>query len=216
MIDPRSLSLSSFVTSWYGPPISPITPMPAESNWLPEPLKEWYSLSSQWDCSLMATRRILNSDQITIEGNMAIFMEDATSDWRWAFDTEHPDSVYDAEIGEEWEQASEGLAELLIHATLSEATYNAASWRECGQVDEEHLPIILMAMTEIAFGGWRWPWPGGRVYMADALVAEVLPAMELGAPWKARRGYAEVRVASPHSSKLTFLDELEGLKWTRK
>lgn len=216
MINPESVSISSFLTSWYGPPISPISPVSPASNWLPEPLKEWYRLSSQWGHSLTATRRIRNPDQIIIDDTMAIFMEDATGDWRWAFDTEHPDSVYDAELGEKWEQVAEGLAELLIHNALSEATYNATSWRECGQVPEEHLPSILRPMTEIAFGGWRWPKPGGRIYMSESLIAEVLPAMKLGAPWKARSGYAEVRVASPHPGKLSFVDEIQGLEWIRK
>jgi len=191
-------------------------PTSAEAEWLPEPLKEWYVLSGQWNNALLATRRIRNPHQIDIRDNLAVFMEDATGDWHWAFRTDDPNLVFDAELRGSWELCDEGLAELLRHTALSEATFNARSWRECGHVEEASLPAILEPMTQVAFGGLRWPAPGGRVYMNDSLLAEVLPAMKPGAPREAYAGYFYVRVASPVRERLDFLDQVDGVDWLRK
>lgn len=211
-----SISLSSFLTAWYGPPISPSVPTSADVDWLPEPLKEWYGLSAQWNNELLATRRIRTPQQIDIRDNLAVFMEDATGDFHWAFRMDDPNLVFDAELGQSWEPSDEGLAELLKHTALSEATFTARSWRECSHVEEAALPAILESMTQVAFGGSRWPTPGGRVYLKDSLLAEVLPAMEPGAAWNVHAGHFEVRVASPRPELLDFLDEIDGVKWLRK
>lgn len=211
-----SISLSDFLTAWYGPPISPPMPTSADVEWLPEPLKEWYGLSARWNSALLATRRIRKPHQIDIQDNLAVFMEDATGDWHWAFRMDDPNLVVDAGLGEPWKLSDEGLAELIKHTALSEATFTARSWRECSHVDEAALPAILESMTQIGFAGSRWPTPGGRVYLNDSLLAEVLPAMEPGAPWNIHAGYFEVRVASPVPALLDFLDEIDGVKWLRK
>jgi len=153
-------------------------------------------------------------DQIVKSGNKAVFMKDPTGDWMWAFDTEDENIVYESELYGEWELVPENLSEFLVHNALDEATYSAPSWKECTEVEERLLPEILTPLFQVKFGAWRWPRPGGRVFMNQTLIAEVRPAMALGAPWDSRPGYFEVRVAASNPAHLSYLDELPSMKWT--
>ncbi|MFJ6836844.1 hypothetical protein [Streptomyces sp. NPDC091209] len=214
MIDPPSIDLPRFLANWYGSPDAPPSRLPDSAAWLPEPLKEWHELSSQWTTPLMTLKRMRAPEEIAVKGGKAIFMADP-GDAVWAFDPDSPMDVYEGELYEGWEKSTESLSEFLIHNALNEAAYNATSRRACDEVAESRLDDILAPMTEVTFGGWRWPRPGHRVFMSDALVASVGPALEDQAPWGNRPGYVQVQIGSNDPALLAYLDELGGLRWMR-
>jgi hypothetical protein len=207
------IELYRFLTNWHGAPDAPPSALPGAYHWLPEPLKDWYGLSSRWTRPLMTVKRMRAPEHVIAEGHKAVFMEDPTGNWRWAFDMKDPDAVYAAELNAEWEQVAERLPEFLMHNTLHEAAYNARSWRACPQVEEHWLADVIAPMTEVAFGGWRWPAPGCRIFMNEMMVAEIGPALGLDAPWEFRSGYAAVRVASNNPACLGYLDGISAIDW---
>jgi hypothetical protein len=156
---------------------------------------------------------MLPPEQIKQSDRKAVFMKDPTGDWLWAFDAGDETTIYDAELHKEWKRTAEPLPEFLIHNALNETVYGASAWRECAQVEDELLIPILAPMTEVSFGGWRWPRPGGRIFMSDVLIAEASPAMSPSTPWKDRPGYTEIRVAAVDSTHLSYLDEMASIKW---
>ncbi|MFJ8436157.1 hypothetical protein ACIQ9P_33135 [Kitasatospora sp. NPDC094019] len=146
--------------------------------------------------------------EITESEGKAVFMKDPSGDWLWAFDAAG-ETIYDAELHGDWKKVSERFTEFLIHNALNEAVYGASAWRECTNVHSEVLPEIVSHMTAVSVGEWRWPTPGGQMFMSDELLAEVSPAMH---PGKGMETW-EVRVASIDSEHLSYLDAMESVKW---
>jgi hypothetical protein len=213
MIDPTSIELPRFLANWHGMTATSSRTLPEKCEWLPEPLKNWYNITTGWTSPIVNMKRMLPPEQIKQTDGKAVFMKDPTGDWLWAFDVEDMTTVYDAELHTEWERTAESLSEFLIHNACNETISGAENWRECTQVAVELVPKILTPMTEVAFSGWRWPRRGGRVFMSETLLAEVGPAMKPNAPWEDRPGYAEVRVAAIESTHLAYLDEMTSIDW---
>ncbi|MBT2487492.1 hypothetical protein J7E96_02845 [Streptomyces sp. ISL-96] len=209
-----SIELAKFLTSWYGSPDTPSSPLPGECDWLPKPLKEWHRLSTQWSQPLMGVKRMLAPEEVKVEAGKAVFMEDSTGDWQWAFDAEKPSVVYDAEICEEWEPTTEGLPLFLVHSAVHEAIFNARELYWCTQVEENLLAEILEPLTEVAFGEWRWPAPGYRIFMNENILADVAPAGGRAAREK-RLGYVQVKVASIDPVYLAYLDDISTVAWRK-
>ncbi|NRQ30227.1 hypothetical protein HII36_00005 [Nonomuraea sp. NN258] len=214
MIDPMSIDLFRFFVDWTGPPDANPSPLGASHRWLPEPLKQWFELTSQWSEPFMRLKRMRRPEEIEAEDGKAIFMEDPTGDWLWAFDTDKTNVVYEAELGGRWDRATEFLPELLVHNALSEATYNARAWREYDNVEERFVTDILTPLDEVALGEWRWPSPGHRVFMGTALVAEVSPTMDL-CTWETKPGYADLRIAASDVERLSYLDRIASIRWSK-
>ncbi|MGW2883427.1 hypothetical protein ACWDBP_46235 [Streptomyces sp. NPDC001233] len=212
MIDPKSIDLPSFLSSWYGPPSRPATPLPDTCSWLPAPLREWYEVSSQWTTPLTTLKRMRTPENIVALEDKAIFMADA-GDAIWAFDVDTPSRVYEGQIHGGWTESTEDLPEFLIHNALHEAAFNATSRRACEQVEEERLDEILAPMTEVSFSGWQWPRPGHRIFLGDGLIADVGPAMEDHAPWGNKPGFTEVQIGSNNPALLSYVDEMSGIDW---
>lgn len=215
MINLAEIDLFNFLIDWHGLPDAPPSALPAECTWLPDPLKEWYSLSGRWTSPLIRLKRMLTPGQIEQSDEKAIFMEDPTGDWFWAFNTEDKITVYDAELHGEWERTAEQLSEFLVHNALNETIYGGKYWRECTQVEAGLVADTLAPMTAVSFGGWRWPRPGGQIFMSKTLLAEVGPAMNPESLQKDRPGYSEVRVTAKEPVNLSYLDRMTSIKWLR-
>lgn len=216
MIDPQSIDLPRFLIDWYGPPSVRPMKISAEHEWLPDPLKEWFTISSQWTRPLIRMKRMIAaSDLRREEGEKTVFMEDYDGDWFWSFDSEDPTAVFDAGMDKKWKVVSEAFPEFIIHNILNETVYGAASWRESTQTRVDLLERILAPMTAVSFGGWRWPGPGRQIFMGESLIAEVGPALSHVAPWGDRTGYAEVRVSATKHTQLDYLDRIGETKWIK-
>lgn len=217
VISPTTIDLREFLARWYGNPDSGPTPVEADAMWLPAPLRDWYRLGSQWARPLTVMRRLFRPSEIVFEDSRAIFMENPTGDWLWAFDLADHNVVYEAEaVDRAWERAAEDLSELLVHTALSEATYTAKHWREYAQLPEQHVEAIVVDMEEVEFGGLRWPHPKGRIFVTDGVIAETFPAMQPGAPWLSREGHVEIRVAAQDADRLAYLSAVTEVPWTTR
>lgn len=214
MIDPMSIDLPRFLTNWYGSPANPPRDLTDDCAWLPEPLKDWYKISSQWTKPLVTLKRMRSAEEIVTAGGKAIFMDDP-GDQIWAFDPDSPMDIYEGQLHGEWEKSAEDLSEFLIHNALNEAAYSGASRRACDYVPELLLPDILAPMKEVGFKGWRWPRPGHRVFMSESLVADVGPALEDYAPWGNKPGYVQVQVGSRQPDLLNYLDGISSISWLK-
>lgn len=204
MFNPKKIDLTEFLVTWYGAPSRSATPLPSSCNWLPNPLKEWHTLTSRWETRLTFTTSMIPPERIRIaEDGKAIFMVDATGDWRWCFDPDDPNRVFDAERYKPWNKNSEQLAELLVHNTVRDVVYGAAARIRALAVSEEILTEILAPMEEVAFGTWEWPAPGYRIFMGDAALAETV---------KADSGW-DVEVVAPEFGQLSRLEGISGAHW---
>ncbi|GLZ78561.1 hypothetical protein Afil01_33680 [Actinorhabdospora filicis] len=136
---------------------------------------------------------------------------DDPGDAEWAFAPDSPLDVYEGTLYEGWEKCAESLPEFLVHNALFEAGYNATSRRYCYEVPEDLLPQLLTPMTEVAFGGWRWPSPGHRIFMGEGLVANMGPTQEDSAPFGGKPGYADIQIGSTDPTLLSYLDDIPDL-----
>lgn len=163
-------------------------------------------LTSQWEVPLTFTTSMIPPDKIcTAEDGKAIFMVDATGDWRWCIAPDDPNSVFDAERYEAWDKNSEQLADFLLHNTVREVVYGATAKIRAIAVPKEVLKEILAPFEEIAFGAWKWPTPGYRIFMGDAMIAETVES-ESGIGW-------EVEIVAPRLSQLSRFQGISRVKW---
>lgn len=206
MIDPKSIDLTDFLVAWYGAPSESATSLPDSCDWLPEPLKEWHELTMRWDRRITYTTSMIPPERISVaDDGKAIFMVDATGDWRWCIDPNDPESVFDAERYDPWERNPERLAEFLVHHTVREVVCGAAARMRALAVDDETLAKILAPLEEVAFGAWKWPAPGYRFFLGGTVLAEIIKAGS-GSGW-------DVEVVSPEAGHLSRLEEISGVHW---
>jgi hypothetical protein len=215
VINPHDIELRRFLSDWIGAPTSRRRRLSEDCAWLPEPLREWHELASEWTVPVIHLKQMCPPERIASDGHYATFMEDPTGDWFWSFSIPHPDSVYDRELHESWQLNAEPLSEFLIHNVINEVVENASRYRVCDHVPLESLEEVVQPMREVAFGGWRWPVPGTRIFMGDSVVAEVAPALDARKPWGPVPGHVSVRVVARRSPALSYLDNIDGLMWIR-
>ena len=182
--------------------------MPAAGQWLPRPLKHWYEVTSCLVEPRGRVKHVLLPEEIQAEDGKAIFLIDATGDWRWSFDVEEPDVVYDGERFEEWRRNEEDLEQFLTHHAFQEAIYGARSLYRHPHVHEDLLPGVLTDLEQVDFPRWRWPTEDYRYFMGDLVVAEIVP--DFGP-----LGHYQIDVASPDRRRLSYLDRLDGIEWRK-
>lgn len=212
MIDPADINLAEVLGNWFGAPAS-TGQIQVDYTWLPEPLKEWYSLSGCWQKLRSADNRVYDADRIRIKDGKAEFVADSTGDWFWAFDLEDSTLVYEAELRGKWQLIPESLSEYLVHLTLLATAALGDFARMCPQVPNEVVSQILAPMEEVNFGGWRWPRPGHRIFMSEVLIADIGPAMDFRQPWRNREGFSAVSVSAIAREGLGYLDDIPSAKW---
>jgi hypothetical protein len=164
----------------------------------------------------MRLNRMVPPEQIRASDSKAVFLEDSAGDWRFSFDIEDPNMVYEGELDEEWETSAERLPEVLMHSVLLEAT-STGKFRSFGsQVEERYLPDILAPMTEVGLSGWRWyDNPYCRIFMTEKMVAVVEPVINLRYPRFNIPGRADVQVAANDLEHLMHLESIPGIKWQK-
>jgi hypothetical protein len=207
VIEPVNIDLGEFLATWYGPAAKDPTPLPDSCAWLPRPLREWHVLAARWDVPLESVTTMIPPERIEAADGRAVFMVDATGDWRWCFDPEDPDGVYDAELHEPWERNPERLEEFLVHRAVSEVLHGAPATLRAFDVPDEALRDVLGPLEEAAFGAWRWPTPGYRTFMGDQVVVQIVRSG--GEP----RWY--VQAAAPEPGRLSGLGDIAGVDWRR-
>lgn len=207
MINPSSIDLEQFFTTWHGTPTRPPKPINTEHAWLPSPLKQWLDLS--WRRSVKTLNHMRDPDEWTVSQGKVEFMEDPSGDWFWAFDAADPAVVYDRALHEDWQQVPETLPEFLAHLALIEAPYNAAPTLQAAAVPSQLVAHIVAPMEEIAFGTWRWPDVGFRIFMNQTLIALIGPAHSPNA----NPDTHSVRVSSPRREGLRYLEALPHTEW---
>ncbi|MEU0238627.1 hypothetical protein ABZ234_13150 [Nocardiopsis sp. NPDC006198] len=205
MIDPGTIDLAEFLHTWYGAPSRRAAPLPDSCDWLPGPLKDWHTLARRWDTRLTHTTSMIPPEKILPTDGKAVFMVDSTADWRWCIDPDEPDSVFDAEEYDPVERNPERLADFLVHNTVREAAFGAAARTWAPAVPDEALPEILSPMEEVAFGAWKWPVPGCRIFLGDGALAEIVE-VDPDSGW-------EVHVAAPGFASLSRLENISGAHW---
>ncbi|GAA0247540.1 hypothetical protein [Cryptosporangium japonicum] len=208
MIDPSTIRMDEFLFGWYGARNSRHFFMPAVGRWLPDPLKHWYEVSARLVEHRGGVKHVLLPEEIQAVDGKAIFLIDATGDWRWSFDVEKPSVVYDGECCEEWRQSEESLAQFLTHHSVQEAIYGARRLYRHPHVHKDLLPGVLAGLEQVDFPRWRWSAEGCRYFMGDRIVAEIVP--DFGPP-----DYYQVNVASPERRRLVYLNRFDGIDWRK-
>jgi hypothetical protein len=209
VLDPLRIDLAQFLITWHGPPATPAGDLPPEAARLPEPLREWHRLIARWPEPFNRMNRMLAPGSVTPdEAGKATFLADPTGDWLWAFDTGSPPGLWERELYDTWQPVPESLPEFLAHHALFEAAYSLRPFRSHTELPAGRLPEVIAPMTEVRLGGWQWPRPGGRIFLADRLVAEVGPAN--------RPHQLDLRVAGLDDADLAYLDSMAGVDWHRR
>lgn len=213
MIHAAELNLSEFLSRWYGQPDEPTRKISEEFSWLPEPLKDWYSLSYRWGKIRSANHQIYKPQQIRMKRGKLEFAADYTGDWFWAFDPEDSNAVYEAELHGDWRHVPESLSKFLNHVTVREVAISARFIRTCSQVPDDALCGILADVEQVDFGEWGWLGPGRRSFMNQNLIIDIGPARDFRPPGRNREGFSSVRVSGISLDDLGYLDEIPMVNW---
>ncbi|WP_203716953.1 hypothetical protein [Asanoa siamensis] len=206
MKDPRDITLHDLITSWYGPPVRAAIPLPDTCDWLPAPLKHWHTLASRWDARLTRMTSMVPPEKIQVaDDGKAVFMVDATGDWRWSFDPADPGTVHDAELYEPWQRNPEPFTQFLIHTATRELVHSVPHRLWTSAAPDAAVAEILSPLEEIGFGAWQWPTPGHRIFTGDDTLVQVVAA----------DGGWQVEVAAREPTALTRLESIATITWHR-
>ncbi|MFG2960804.1 hypothetical protein ACGF5O_44670 [Streptomyces sp. NPDC048291] len=206
MIDLSDVDLEQFLTKWHGMPDRSATRAVARPD-LPEPLRAWHELTSQWSDRVMAVKEFTPLDEVAFRDDKAIFLADPANAI-WALDSAA--NVYEGRRYEGWVKLPESLSEFLTHNAIMEAAYGAPVRRYCDSVENSWMTDALAPLTEVATNGWNWPAPNYRVFMSDNLIAVVGPAMEGGAALENEAGFSGVQFGATTPSSLSHLESIPG------
>lgn len=213
MINPSDIDLFDLLGRWRGAGRLPTAQPEDLPLGLPVPLVEWYRITSGWPEVRSAGTKIYEPSSVRVGVDRVPFMEDLTGDWVWVFDPSQSNVVYEGDPGGRLSESPEGLAELLLHATMRSIILLSGSSRLGAQVPDVELPRILDGLKRVGFGGWKWPRPGYRLFVSDNLLAEVGPAVDPAAPWLSRPEYSAVRIAGLSGCDLSYLDSFATVSW---
>ncbi|MDQ0962037.1 hypothetical protein QFZ66_005915 [Streptomyces sp. B4I13] len=209
-----SINLREFLVSWHGEPDMPPTPVSVEFDWLPVPLKEWHTLSSQWSKPLMRLNRMINPEHIEAVDGKAVFLLEGSGDWQSAFDTQSHEVVYESELSETWKKSPETLSEVIIHSALLEATTTGRVRKWSTQIEESLLSQILAPLEKVGLKGWNWyNNPNCQIFMNEKMVATVEPIIDTRHPEFNRPGYVDVQVATNNPEELSYLNTIPQINW---
>lgn len=205
------------MTEWCGRADREIGRLPVDLERLPEPLRDWHLLVMRLNTSFRPVKKMLPPGQMRSCGNKIVFLEEWTGEWEWAFDSGASGIVYDRELYEDWQQVAESLPEFIQHNAIHEIIHGAGGnpRYQCRDVDNQFLAEISSPMDEIGFRGWRWPVPGGRIFVGDGIAAQLLPATRAPSFIDEIPNRSHVMVAAIDSGDLAYLDRIPHLKWTR-
>ncbi|MFL1375788.1 hypothetical protein [Nocardiopsis protaetiae] len=182
-------------------------------SWVPEDLILWYKVESEWDCRLLADKRIKSPGRITeVEGKM-VFASDSAGE-RWAFSIDEPGVVHhDADRGEGWVRCGYDMATFLVLNLVQECTKVSPHRGYCDAVEVQKIEELTSRMEEVDFSLWGWPNYGCRVFMDNSLVIAFLPSVEESFPWGVRGRFFDVEAGARERSDLNRLSAIDGISW---
>ncbi|WP_159053973.1 hypothetical protein [Streptomyces sp. AS58] len=174
VIDPKSIDLEEFLTSWFGPKGDSVGTFESNLATLSAGLREWFDLISLWKIPLKGVKTLLLPSDMTEEDGKYIFMGDHGG-WAWAFDPNVPQAVYEAKDDEPWRSLRAKWAEVFVYHVFTEAIQAAPVVTWCADISESDLGAVIGQFDEISFADSKWPGPGWRWYATDGLIADAGP-----------------------------------------
>jgi hypothetical protein len=193
MINPSEILVEDLLIRWWGQPKRLPPLLPVETEWLPDQLKDHHRMLARWSAVPLDETLLVRPERIRTQSGKAVFMKDHTGDWMWAFDVDDQDRVFECELGESWEVVPESLSETLLHQFLFDIVMLAPAQLKYDSIEDSAVVEITSRMQEVCFGGWRWPLPGGRIFVGDGIVVTTGPAVSHQYPWGPRSGFSTMR-----------------------
>jgi hypothetical protein len=163
-------------------------------------------------------RKFFAPREIQIEGDKAVFMKDPNEGWRWACDVNDGKAVYEAGGKREgWSLMPAGLSEFLTHHALDELVSSPTAWKMTARdVGNSVMSVIDDIMEEVIFEGWAYPYPGGRIFLGQALVAQIFPAISDYRTLAVKEGLFDVAVGATDLRRLSAFDSFPNVEWFRR
>ncbi|MFF3685981.1 hypothetical protein [Streptomyces sp. NPDC002187] len=207
MINPKDIELSNFLRRWHGPIETNIEHLPSSCDWLPNPLRDWHELTSQWQTPITRMNHMTPPQEVNPENGLAVFLENQGVR-QWAFSVNEPTAVHEGEDVYEMEKITEDLEVFLIHSALYEVAYGATFWRRCDAVPGEQLRHMLAPLARVAFDDSLT-----SIHLSDHVIAAVDPHMDGRSEWGALPDHWHIQVAATNSNELEYLNQHSGLSW---
>ena len=197
VIDPSEIVVEDLLVRWWGQAEHLPPPLPVEAEWLPDQLKEHHRVLGRWSAAPPGETLLVRPERIRAQSGKAAFMKDYTGDWMWSFGLDDPNVVFECALGEPWEVVPESLSETLLHQFLYDVVTLAPAQLGYALIEDSAVVEVTSRMQEICFGGWRWPLPGGRIFVGDGIVITTGPAVSPQYPWGPRSGFSTMRCGAP-------------------
>ncbi|MFV2179634.1 hypothetical protein ACFHW2_42360 [Actinomadura sp. LOL_016] len=204
-VDPKSIDLEEFLNSWFDPKENAVETFESSPVTLPDGLREWFRVISQWKIPLKGVKTIFPLSDMVEEDGKYIFMGDHGG-WSWAFDPNVPLTVYEAKDDEPWRSLRGDWGDFLFFHVFTEAIETAPVVAWCADISESNLRRALNRFDEVSFTGSKWPGPGWRWYGTDGLIADA-------GPKQANRGRFAVTIGAKSKDFVDRLDLPIGAGW---
>ncbi|MBG0855095.1 hypothetical protein I2W78_25440 [Streptomyces spinoverrucosus] len=205
VVDPGSVDIAAFLTSWYGLPQPVSGKSDPAFDWIPDGLKWCHEMSMRWGVPLDGVKRLLPLSELSEEEGKFIFMADQGG-WAWAFDGMAPLVIFEVKDDEPWRQLSGGWEDFFRYHVFTETIENAPFVQWSSDVSMSDVERVLASFQEISFSQSKWPGEGWRSYIADGMIADA-------GPKAGDSGSFAVTLGAKSGESLEYLRRLNGVDW---
>ncbi|WP_433175396.1 hypothetical protein [Actinoallomurus sp. CA-150999] len=170
----RSTGLPTFLRRWYGPPDQDAIEID-EAISMPDPLRAWYHLTSQWSTPMSRHNRFSSLDGLSHDGGMLIFWHENQGAASWATEAAGSDPlVYESEVDEDgdWESTGFTLTKFLLYVAVSEAVHGNPQVAVNFDLSRQEYEGLESHFCSLDDPVWNYPNPNWRYMAAENLVAE--------------------------------------------
>ncbi|GAB3963518.1 hypothetical protein GCM10029978_021600 [Actinoallomurus acanthiterrae] len=142
---------------------------------MPDPLRAWYRLTSQWSTPMSRYNHFSSQDGLSRDGEMLIFWHENQGAASWATEITGSDPlVYESEVDEDgdWESTGFTLTKFLLYVAVSEAVHGNPQVAVNFDLSKQEYEDLESHFWSLDDPVWSYPYPNWRYMAAENLVAE--------------------------------------------
>jgi hypothetical protein len=207
-------TLIEFLNAWHGPPDRKAALRVRYNRPVPEPLVEWFDVTSRWTRLISVQNRFVEPQRLFPEDGMVTFWVENQAVWLWAYRPGGSDPpVFDREneTGRPWTASGYRLKQFLVRVAVFEAIMGATHRASAAWVEQEQRDAILAPLKPLPGPAWNWPPGGSWLFAGDGLLALAGPNVVDGEDPKSAAW--DVFVAAREPELLAYLSDVAGVDW---
>jgi hypothetical protein len=165
-------SLPSFLRRWYGDPDQEVVGADPELL-MPDPLREWYGLTSQWSVPISSYNHFLAPKDLRDYKGKLVFWTEHQGACEWGTGQVGEDPlVYENEgVIDEWKSTGFPLSKFMLYVAVSEAVHGNREALISLDMDKQSYDSVVSGFVQLNDPLWHYPNPNWGYMAAEGMLA---------------------------------------------